>query len=229
MLSTCCTNLAQGVAEEVPGALQLAAAVARHKLGQVRGPDVLGVRVLEERHAPLVRLEGVLEVLVLLRDTGRVGEKQRACVTFMSCRFISLYTPRALVYTAAMGIGCPGEPRLQAGTVPCLLLLRLVRGKPTPTGCLQMTRVGAWGMQQEVKIRNTKPMFIQQDAPHLEEQRVVEHDLGRGDAQVQDLVVHRARAFQRAQRLLQVAVEAPQLEAAVQPALQQRKAAALST
>lgn len=54
---------------------------------------------------------------------------------------------------------------------------------------------------------------------HLQEQRVVEHDLGRRDAQVQDLVVHRARGLESPQRLLQVAVKGPQLQAAVQPAL----------
>ena len=54
---------------------------------------------------------------------------------------------------------------------------------------------------------------------HLKEQGVVEDDLGRGDAQLQDAVVDGPRALQGAQRLLQVAIEAPQLEAAVQAAL----------
>ena len=49
----------------------------------------------------------------------------------------------------------------------------------------------------------------------LQEGRVVEDDLRRGDAQVQDAVVHGARALQRAQALLQVAVEGPQPRTAV--------------
>lgn len=54
---------------------------------------------------------------------------------------------------------------------------------------------------------------------HLQEEGIVEDDLGRGNAQVQDAVVDCARGLQSAQRLLQVAVERPQLQAAVQPPL----------
>ena len=54
---------------------------------------------------------------------------------------------------------------------------------------------------------------------HLQEEGVVEDDLRRGDAQLQDAVVDSSRALQAAQGLLQVAVEAPQLGAAVQPPL----------
>lgn len=51
--------------------------------------------------------------------------------------------------------------------------------------------------------------------PHLQEQGVVEHDLRRGYAQLHDAVVHRPGALRRAQRLLQVRQQLPQLEAAV--------------
>ena len=50
-------HLGEGLLEEVAGALQLAAAVALHKLLQVGQPDVAHVRVLEQRHAPLIHPE----------------------------------------------------------------------------------------------------------------------------------------------------------------------------
>lgn len=54
---------------------------------------------------------------------------------------------------------------------------------------------------------------------HLQEEGVVEDDLGRGDAEVKDAVVDGARGFQRSQRLLQITVHRPQLQTAVQPPL----------
>ena len=59
-------DLAEGLLEEVTGALQLIAAVALHKLLQVGQPDVAHVRVLEHGHALLIHLEGLLPELVLL-------------------------------------------------------------------------------------------------------------------------------------------------------------------
>ena len=53
----------------------------------------------------------------------------------------------------------------------------------------------------------------------LQEEGVVEDELRGGDAEVEDAVVDGARRLQRAQRLLQITVEAPQLQAAVQPPL----------
>ena len=53
----------------------------------------------------------------------------------------------------------------------------------------------------------------------LEEEGIVEDELGRGDAQLEDAVVDGLRGLHGAQGLLQVAVEAPQLQAAVQPPL----------
>lgn len=54
---------------------------------------------------------------------------------------------------------------------------------------------------------------------HLQEEGIVQDDLGCGDAEVKDAVIDCARGFQRAQRLLQIAVHCPQLQAAVQPPL----------
>lgn len=50
------------------------------------------------------------------------------------------------------------------------------------------------------------------DQTHLQHQRVVEDDLGVGDAQLQHLVVHLGGRLQGAERLLQVRIERPQLD-----------------
>lgn len=55
---------------------------------------------------------------------------------------------------------------------------------------------------------------------HLEEESVVQNHLRRGHSEVQDLIVDSARGLDRAQALLQVAVERPELVAAVEAALE---------
>mmetsp|Transcript_46024 Transcript_46024/g.141970 ORF Transcript_46024/g.141970 Transcript_46024/m.141970 type:complete len:220 (-) Transcript_46024:1577-2236(-) len=63
--------------EEVAAALELCAAEARGELREVAQPEGERVRVLEEGDALLVRLEGELEVLVLLEEGGVVEDQLR--------------------------------------------------------------------------------------------------------------------------------------------------------
>ena len=54
---------------------------------------------------------------------------------------------------------------------------------------------------------------------HLQEEGVVEDDLGGGDAQLEYAIVDCLGGLQSAQALLQVTVECPQLEAPIEPVL----------
>ena len=70
------THRVQGLAKEVPGSLQLCAAIALHELAEVGPPDVPHMGPLEERDAPLVHLEGLLPVLVLLQTVSKACQRE---------------------------------------------------------------------------------------------------------------------------------------------------------
>ena len=74
-------------------------------------------------------------------------------------------------------------------------------------------------LQKGAEHGNAKSIGMPGGCACLQEEGVVEDELRGGDAEVEDAVVDGARRLQRPQRLLQVAVEAPQLQAAVQPPL----------
>lgn len=68
-----CPYLGYGLSEQIPCALQLCTAVPLNKVRQVRLPNVLDVRVLEQRHTLLVHSEGFFPELVLLRGPPCLG------------------------------------------------------------------------------------------------------------------------------------------------------------
>mmetsp|Transcript_10728 Transcript_10728/g.26437 ORF Transcript_10728/g.26437 Transcript_10728/m.26437 type:complete len:340 (-) Transcript_10728:841-1860(-) len=80
---------------------------------------------------------------------------------------------------------------------------------------------------RELEQRHAALVHLERLLPELvllQEGGVVEDDLRRGDAQLQHAVVHGLRRLQRAQALLQVGVEGPELEGAVQPRLHRQRA-----
>ena len=63
--------------EEIASTFELHAAESLDKLVQVDEPDLEDVWVLEGGNAALVRLEGVLKMLVLLEERGKIEHELR--------------------------------------------------------------------------------------------------------------------------------------------------------
>lgn len=75
-------TLGEGLLEQIPSPLQLAATIPAHKVLEVRLPYLPRVGVLEDRQCPLVDPERVLPELILLRDgCRRVSSKCDQSVT----------------------------------------------------------------------------------------------------------------------------------------------------
>ena len=95
-------------------------------------------------------------------------------------------------------------------------------GAPVP--CQELREVGVPDVKDIGPLEHGDPLLVGLEGllevvVLLEEEPVVDDDLGRGDAEVQHPVIHRLRRLERPEALLEVGVQGPHLEALVEPHL----------